>query len=340
MRAKKRPTTGRSPRRSVSWALRVGVAVLLLSLTMALAGQVTERRLRDAILEGEGYTAELDVNNDGQLDVADLVAFLSQEAADVSFESSFSEATEDARVFTVTLLVTSKGYAGPVDYTIEGTATNQVDFSGLTGTINVKGTASQMPIAIADDLEVEDVETITLTLQSGSGYNLGARPSHTVYVGDNDAVWEGGLTVDNLYVNFELSLARDSSSYQATFSSDGYGFFPQSSIELGEADLTVTEDAFTATIHPIQHPENALLGTAFESTIFMSAEPNAREGHVLDWDSAIVGEMTLNMTATAADRDHLSRDENHNNALQGTFTLMRRAGLVSAPEVELFPVGQ
>jgi hypothetical protein len=332
--------TGGSPRRSVSCALRAGTVALLLSLTIGLAGQVTERRLRDAILEGEGYTAELDINSDGKLDVADLVAFLSQESAQVSFESSFSEATEDAGVFTVTVLVTSKGYAGPVDYTIEGTATNEVDFNGLTGTINVKGSASQIPFAIADDLEVEDVETITLTLQSGSGYNLGARPVHTVYVGDNDAVWEGGLSIDDLYLGFELSLARDSSSYQAAFSSDGYGFFPKSNVAVAEGDLTVTGDLFTATIGPIQHPENARLGTAFESTIFMSAQPNAKEGHVLDWYSAIVGEMTLNMTATAAGRAHLSRDENHNNALQGTFTLIRRAGLVSAPEVELFPVGQ
>jgi len=265
MPATKRARTGRYPRQSVSCALRVGTVVLLLSLTAGLGGQVTERRLRDAILEGEGFTEELDVNNDGKLDVADLVAFLSQESAQVSFESSFSQATEDAGVFTVAVLVTSKGYSGPVDYTLEGTATNEVDFSGLTGTINVKGTASQIPFAIADDLEVEDVETITLTLQSGSGYNLGARPSHTVYVGDNDAVWEGGLTIDDLYLDFELSLARDSSSYQATFSSDGYRFFPQSSIEVGEGDLTVTEDMFTATIGPMQHAENALLATAFES---------------------------------------------------------------------------
>ena len=80
-----------------------------------------------------------------------------------------------------------------VNYTLSGGATRGTDYSingvsSNSGTITVgtSGTAN-IPVAITDDSVVEGSETVILTLDSGTGYNVGTtRDMHTLTITDND----------------------------------------------------------------------------------------------------------------------------------------------------------
>ncbi len=75
----------------------------------------------------------------------------------------------------------SGGAARGTDYSINGVSSN----SGSI-TVGTSGTAS-IPVAITDDSVVEGSETVILTLDSGTGYNVGTtRDMHTLTITDND----------------------------------------------------------------------------------------------------------------------------------------------------------
>ena len=81
-----------------------------------------------------------------------------------------------------------------VNYTLSGTATRSTDYSisGVTsnsGTVSVSGSSTfvNIPVAITNDNSQENAETIVLTLNPGSGYNVGTTTAvHTRTITDND----------------------------------------------------------------------------------------------------------------------------------------------------------
>ena len=81
-----------------------------------------------------------------------------------------------------------------VNYTLSGTAVRGTDYtiSGVTGnngtvTVGTSGTAN-IPVAIIDDsMDEVPLESIILTLASGTGYDVGTdNPKHTLSIVDND----------------------------------------------------------------------------------------------------------------------------------------------------------
>jgi subtilisin family serine protease len=75
-----------------------------------------------------------------------------------------------------------------VNYTIAGSATNGVDYNGLSGTATIAAMSDFTTITIAprDDDSVEGIEQVRLDLIAGSGYQFGSSTSGTVTIDDND----------------------------------------------------------------------------------------------------------------------------------------------------------
>jgi hypothetical protein len=75
-----------------------------------------------------------------------------------------------------------------VRYTVGGTATNGADYTPtLAGTATIASGQTSVDITLSptDDNDVDDNETIILTLTDGAGYDL-AIASATVTISDND----------------------------------------------------------------------------------------------------------------------------------------------------------
>ena len=84
----------------------------------------------------------------------------------------------------------ASGTAMTVNYAISGTATSGVDFTALPGTIAFASgdTSKTINVSALADTEIEDAETVTLTLLPGTGYTLMASqdPSATGFILDGD----------------------------------------------------------------------------------------------------------------------------------------------------------
>ncbi len=75
-----------------------------------------------------------------------------------------------------------------INYTMSGAAQNGIDYEALLGTVIIPAGAvnAQVPFYPIDDGTVEGTETVTMTVAPGAGYLLGAFPSATEFIADND----------------------------------------------------------------------------------------------------------------------------------------------------------
>ncbi|MBD2100137.1 Calx-beta domain-containing protein [Leptolyngbya sp. FACHB-261] len=76
-----------------------------------------------------------------------------------------------------------------VNYLVGGTAEPGVDYQPLAGSVTLAQGQTQAKIVVSpiDDRLIEGPETVILTLQPGSGYQVGTAASATVTIWDNDA---------------------------------------------------------------------------------------------------------------------------------------------------------
>ena len=113
-----------------------------------------------------------------------------------SFASASGSVSEGAGTHNVAVNVNPAPSAAiTLNYSVAGTATEGADYSiGNSGTVSVSAGQSSVniPMALADDSEVEGSETVILTLGSGTGYDVGSGSVHTLTITDNDG---GGGTV-------------------------------------------------------------------------------------------------------------------------------------------------
>lgn len=76
-----------------------------------------------------------------------------------------------------------------VNFSLSGTASNGVDFQTVTlsQTIPAGSPSTTVLVMPVDDVLVEGLETVILSLSSGDGYGVGSSPSGTVTIADNDS---------------------------------------------------------------------------------------------------------------------------------------------------------
>lgn len=278
----------------------------------------------------------MDLNEDDKVDVADLVNLVKSVGPTTlvaSFDLVSSKVGEGDGTVVIQVNFTSH-FSGTLGFRVSGTAEENIDYYALTGSVVVDGISVEIPVTIIDDLELEKQETIIITLDQADPQNLiiGVPQEHTLRIEENDAVWHGGLQVHNLSMGFEMEIARDASSYQAVLKSDGYGALPA-----GEwpVELEITQEAFSATIGPIQiNEQDTLLETAFDRTIVLEATPNSDDGHVFELDSAIVGKMNDSLEPQLDSRRYLR------TTIYGTFSLIKEPTLVPIFEHDLVDLSE
>ena len=98
-----------------------------------------------------------------------------------------SEPGTDTGTFTLTRSGPPEA-ALTVSYSISGTATNGVDYEAIPSAVTIPAGATTASIVIRpiDDSLVEGPETVTLTLASGSDYQVGSPNAATVTIADDD----------------------------------------------------------------------------------------------------------------------------------------------------------
>ncbi len=108
---------------------------------------------------------------------------------EANFAAASSSAAENAGAINVGVTLSFAPTANlTLNYTVGGTATSASDYAALTGTVAIASGATtvNIPVSITDDEAVEEAETVTLTLATGSGYAVGATNVHTLTIQDND----------------------------------------------------------------------------------------------------------------------------------------------------------
>ncbi len=102
--------------------------------------------------------------------------------------------------YTVSLdVANSSGGVITVGYTVTGTATSGSDFVALTGSVDIADLASSATILLTpiDDVDVELDETVTVTLDAGTGYTVGAPNSADVTITSDDVVPVSEVSIIN-----------------------------------------------------------------------------------------------------------------------------------------------
>lgn len=297
------------------------IAVLLCTVCRVSAQDlVTEQNIRDAIMGHQTFTQDqldqMDLNQDSKLDVADLVKLIktvNPEIPVAGFDlpnSTIGEADGSAAV----RVSFSDPFTGTLNYT-----TAVGDAAPDVGSIQVSdGLTADIPVTFDNDLTITDGLMITVSLESGQGYAVGATVQHLLSINDDDATWFGTLETKGMMIGFDMDIVQDASSYEATLVSDGTRGIPEGTWPVS---LTMTADTFSAVIGPIDvlsddFPLLSPLGTNFTRTLVLEASNSSDTGFV-DLDINIFGEMTDTFEPTEDSRSYFG------TVIKGTFNLIK-----------------
>ena len=303
---------------------------------MEALSDFTKQDLIDAILERKTFTEEqldeMDLNNDGKVDVADLVNY-SRPVAD--FDRLTSQVTEGSVQIIVKVNFTSP-MTGVLEYTVSGTAVPGDDYESLSGTVDVNGDTVDIPINIIDDAEIEDTESIIITIhyedETGLKYLPGAFTQHTVYIVDNDAIWAGTMQSNDTAVHIAMKIVQTLSGPTISLYTDGHGVIPlnDGSNEWPATETGLSNSFFHALIEAIPVNESSTLtGVAFQKNLEFNADENI-EGQSVNPSESIVGVVTETLLCPSSPQ--------FNRVTQGKFSLRKEAPGVTPEEINLEPV--
>ncbi|WP_158233400.1 Ig-like domain-containing protein [Reichenbachiella sp. 5M10] len=161
--------------KAVTWSSSNPAVATVDANTQSIMGLATGSTVITVTTDDGGHTDQVTVNV----------------TAAVNIEATDADAAEsgDAGEFTISISDISQNIS--VGYTVSGTATSGSDYSAtpsLSGTVTLSPSnpAQTISIAAIDDSEFEGNETVTLTLQAGSGYQLGGTTAATITISDNE----------------------------------------------------------------------------------------------------------------------------------------------------------
>jgi hypothetical protein len=237
-----------------------------------------------------------------------------------SFVSTAFQVTEGGMVSpTITF---SAPLFGIVRYTVSGTAASG-DYVSLSGEVFVNGTTATIPVSFLDNKSIGQLRYLTLTLQAGPGYRLGASSQTTITIDENDAEWQGSFITGEATLGFVLKIQESNGVKMASLKSDGFGFFPTNEIP---AALLSTNNEFATTVGDIPISAGAtLLNEPMSLSLFLGATNRMTNQSVSL--TSVQGVGTL-LSAVPA-KPHL------NTTNVGTFLLLRPPVKPSTNQVEL-----
>ena len=148
----------------------------------------------DDEIEDSGETVVLTLSGGDDYRVGDLsrhtlIITNDDQSPEASFAAASSTAEEGAGSHAIRIDLSPPPAAGiTIGYGVGGSAAAGSDYTSLSGSVTVPAGTSRviLPVAIADDNEVENSETVELTLTGGTGYTVGRAGGHTLTITDND----------------------------------------------------------------------------------------------------------------------------------------------------------
>ena len=266
---------------------RSGALLAFMGCALGLAGLIhaqslrTEENMRDAIQGRETFTDQeqelLDINHDGKIDVADMVSLLKDINTPVAlFTVPETIVHEGDGVVDVEITMT-KEFHGTLEVSLAGTAASGSDFTLGSQTVAVNGTTATLPITITDDMEVESVEFIQITLVNGQGY-IPAGGVHSVRIRDNDNIWIGNLEFMGARFGISMELVRQGSAFVG-----GRILSPGTTIFEGTPD----ERTISATTFPIEDGGYELNLTGTTATVFKAVTEDFSIDMPIDEDTTV-----------------------------------------------------
>ena len=123
----------------------------------------------------------------------------------VATDANAFENTADGATFTLTRINGNAKKSVTVNYTLSGKATSEVDYQKVTGTVTFlagQDTATVQIEPIADTIS-EGIESVVLTIENGTGYNLSDRSRQArITIADDSSVVDLPTTVSIDSVSF------------------------------------------------------------------------------------------------------------------------------------------
>ncbi len=115
----------------------------------------------------------------------------------VASDANAAENPLDTGSFNISLSEANTGGAITVNYSIGGTATMGSDYTAISNSVIFSTGQQSKSIVITpiNDTEVENSETVILTLSSGSGYSVGSPSSATVNITSDDVAQPPGTNL-------------------------------------------------------------------------------------------------------------------------------------------------
>lgn len=161
----------------------ISAALLELTGLAACADSVLK-----GLLEQSPATSAMDLNQDGIVDVADLVLQASG-VLTASFARPESAEFDRAIVHDVEVLFSSP-FQGELVYSVTGSASPGVDYQELPGTLVADGTSARISVAIIKDFLYEEEEVVQIQLMPGDGYVVAEPSVHVLAIQDVKASFE------------------------------------------------------------------------------------------------------------------------------------------------------
>ena len=238
--------------------------------------------------------------------------------------ASFSMANIDANegAMVTPTITFSAPFSGTVRYSIGGTASSG-DYVSLSGEVQVNGTTATIPITLTDNKLIGQLKYLTLTLEAGAGYQLGATSQNTVNIHENDADWQGSFISDDATIGFVLRIQESNGVPMAGLRSDGFGFFPTNETP---ASITFNEEFFSAAASGISLPATA---TLLNSEMLLSLSLTAANGVTNQAVTPAQIEGAATLVTAVVGQAHLSATN------QGRFLLIKPPVTPATNEVQL-----
>jgi len=241
-----------------------------------------------------------------------------------AFDSADFTAEEGAG--TVGPVVVFNGiYVGTVTFTwtvAQGTTwTDQVQVNGTTAVIPVPASF------LSENTGIGQLQSLTLRLEGGTGFALGATTESTVAIEENDANWRGVLETTCGSLSFTLTMLQTNGSLQGRIQSEEFGFFPTNAL----AQLTFREATFTAVATNVCLPALAAYpSSAFTNYLDLRLDAANGPGETNVSPTRVGGAATL--ASKVPGRSY------QDSTVSGTFLLMKAPTAPATNDVPLYPV--
>lgn len=220
-----------------------------------------------------------------------------------------------------------------VSYTVSGTATEGTDFPTQSGTVTIGAgqTSATVTIDPTDDSDVENNETIILTVTDGSNYDVGSPSAATGTINDDDAITPDPTVSVNVSPASVLEDGSGALTYTFTRSGDtaqalsvSYNVggtatpgtdFP---VQTGTVAIAAGQTTATVTINPTDdsdvEPDETVILTINDGSNYDLGSPSSATGTIQN-DDVVSTDPTVAISVSPA-----SVDEDGTNSLVYTFT--------------------